>query len=379
MQFVQINNSSETFTSDASGAIATHIWEVCRRVDERPLVISQSSSGATYEGVDVELLPAWPQRVQGWRELPRRLMRKLTGWREAEQRNHAKNVVRVLKRRGLTSGRLLLHNDPEMAVYIKEQCPNAFVVHHFHNPVIAKEPFLSRFRGSVNGVSAVSRYVADEVRRIYHCRNVDVAYNGVDLERFQPVSRKRRERITFNFLGRTGIEKAPDVLLRACLRLALDGIPLRVQMIGANHWGRWEPDAYQSQLGNLYEELLKAGAEVHATGHISRKEVPEQLTHADVHVVPSRWQEPCALSLLEGMSAGLAVVASRTGGTPEILGNEGLLFTKDSVEELATHLRKLSADEVLRNALAHRARLRAQFFTWERCWQGLRRTLFLEP
>lgn len=376
MRFIQINNSSETFTSNASGAIATHIWEVCRRVEEQPLVISQLANGPAFEGVEVEFLPGWPQRFQGWRDLPRRLIKRLTGWREAEQRKYAKNVVRVLRRRGLTRSRLLLHNDPEMAVYLKAQIPEAFVFHHFHNPVIVKEPFLSRFRRSVSGVTAVSQYVADEVRKIYNCRTVGVVYNGVDLERFKPVPRGCTDRITFNFLGRTGIEKAPDVLLRASLRLALDGIPLRVQMIGSNHWGRWEADAYQSELGRLYEELLRAGAEVHATGHLSRDEVSEQLTNADVHVLPSRWQEPCALSLLEGMSAGLAVVASRTGGTPEILGNDGLLFTKDSVEELSGHLRKLSADAPMRHALAHRARRRAQLFTWERCWQGFRGVLF---
>lgn len=370
MRFVQINNSFETFTSSASGAIATHIWEVSKRSALRPLVISRSSSAPPFEGVEVEHLPAAAERVAGWRELRGRLIRKITGWREAEQRTHARNVARVLRKRGLTDSCLLLHNDPEMAVYLRAECPRARIVHHFHNPVVAKGAFRREFRGAVHAVSAVSAYVAEEVKKIYGTQAVKVVYNGVDLDRFQPAHRPQEERLTFNFLGRTGIEKAPDVLLRAALRLALEGIPLRVQMIGSNHWGRWEADAYQSELAGLCEEVVRAGGEVCATGHLSREQVALQLRSADVHVVPSRWEEPCALSLLEGMSAGLPVVASRTGGTPEILGPEGLLFTKDSVGELSMHLRKLFADQAFRLLMGVKARQRAQLFTWERCRDG---------
>lgn len=370
MQLVQVNNSFETFTSSASGAIATHIWEVSRRAKLRSLVMSRSSSAATLEGIEVEHLPPSPERVPGWREWRGRLIRRFTGWREAEQRSHARNVARALRRRGLTRSCLLLHNDPEMAVYLRAECPEARIVHHFHNPVIVKDVFRRRFSASVNAVTAVSEYVADEVRNLYGMKSVKVVYNGVDLERFKPAPRKNAQRITFNFLGRTGIEKAPDVLLRAAVKLALEGFPLRVQLIGSNHWGRWEADAYQAQLANLCEEVVRAGGEVCATGHLSREQVPVQLRNADVHVLPSRWEEPCALSLLEGMSSGLPVVATRTGGTPEILGQDGLLFSKDSVVELCSHLRKLLADEPFRLSLGARARRRAQSFTWERCLEG---------
>lgn len=375
MQLVQINNSFETFTSTASGAIATHIWEVSKRSGVSPLVISQGSNEPALEGVEIEHIPAWPERTGGWRGWGRRLVRRLTGWREAEQRVHARHVVHVLRRRSLKRVCLMLHNDPELAVCLKSEFPNARVVHHFHNPIVAKEPFLSRFRKSVDAVTAVSLYVAGEVAKAYRTQSVSVVYNGVDLEKFKPVHSLPRPRPSINFLGRTGIEKAPDVLLMAALRLAQEGIPLRVQLIGSNHWGRWEADDYQTQLAVLCEKLLGAGAEVCTTGHLSREQVPVRLGDADIHVLPSRWEEPCALSLLEGMAAGLPVVASRTGGTPEVLGSAGLLFTKDSVEELSQHLRRLLLDAPFRVSLGADARRRAQLFTWERCWEGFHQIL----
>jgi glycosyltransferase involved in cell wall biosynthesis len=166
------------------------------------------------------------------------------------------------------------------------------------------------------------------------------------------------------------------LFLRAALRLAIEGVGLRVQLLGANHWGRWEADAFQAELGRLCESLRSAGAEVIQTGHVARADVPRKLQAADIHVVPSRWEEPCALSLLEGMAAGLAVVASQTGGTAEILGKAGRLFAKDSEAELHGHLKELVLNQRERVRLAKAARERALGFTWAEAWRKFGRTMF---
>ncbi len=376
MRFVQVNNSAETFTPTASGAIATLIWEVCKVAGgQSPLVITQAGTIPVFPDVEIARVPPWKARRSGWKDLPRRLVRRLSGWREAEHRTHARHVARVVRERRLEESVFLFHNDPELAVYMKEEFPRSRVLHHFHNPVLAKPRFAKKFLRSVDGVTAVSSYVAREVQRFYGNMPVKVVYNGVDLEKFQPHPRTESNHLTLNFLGRTGIEKAPDLLLRAALILAAEGIPLRVQLLGSNHWGRWEADRYQTELSELCEQLLRAGVLVRATGHISRQDVPKMLSDSDVHVLPSRWEEPCALSLLEGMAAGLPVVASRTGGTPEILGACGLLFGKDNLEELVDQLRSVLTQRQMRNALGNAARQRAETFTWARCWEGFARII----
>ena len=70
------------------------------------------------------------------------------------------------------------------------------------------------------------------------------------------------------------------------------------------------------------------------------------------------------------MAAGLALVASETGGTPEVVGDAGLLFERDSVAGLARHLEQLLADAALRRELAARARARAESFTCEKTVDG---------
>jgi len=88
--------------------------------------------------------------------------------------------------------------------------------------------------------------------------------------------------------------------------------------------------------------------------------------------VPSRWDEPFGLVTPEGMATGLATVASRTGGTPEIVADAGLLFERGDAEELAAHLERLIEDEALRRDYARRARMRAEHFTWDKAWAAFR-------
>ena len=68
---------------------------------------------------------------------------------------------------------------------------------------------------------------------------------------------------------------------------------------------------------------------------------------------------------MEAMSCGCACVASRVGGTPELIadGETGFLFNPGDVKALAAHLRRLMADGALRARLAERAmaRVRSQF------------------
>jgi glycosyltransferase involved in cell wall biosynthesis len=71
------------------------------------------------------------------------------------------------------------------------------------------------------------------------------------------------------------------------------------------------------------------------------------------------------------MACGLAVVGSRTGGTPEVIGDAGLLFDRDGLGELVSHLDHLLSDSSRRNQYANEARERAQAFSWDHTWRKI--------
>lgn len=377
MNPVFINNSIETFTPTQSGAIATHIWECCKaaRLQKmEPLVISIRCDVEPYRDVKTILID--PPYIPGNRFIVKllRAQRRLTGWRHLRQRTHAANVERVIRNEGLHYHPMFLHNDPELAVYLRDRFPRAFIIHHFHNQLASAPQFRGRLSEAANVVTAVSDFTSRWVEDAYGLprESVQTIHNGVDTEYFKPASTHNDRLPVINFVGRTGIEKAPDLLLKAAVEVAKKTRDFGVQILGSNHWHKFERDDYQMELDKLTGELEKSGVTVRRPGHVARAELPQALHEADINVVPSRWDEPFALVILEGMACGLASVVSRTGGAPEVVGDAGLLFERESVDGLAEQLWRLLFDKELRVKYARKARARAEQFTWNKTWNEFR-------
>lgn len=93
----------------------------------------------------------------------------------------------------------------------------------------------------------------------------------------------------------------------------------------------------------------------------SRDDVPELLTAADLVVLPSRW-EARALIAQEALHAGVPLVATAVGGTPELVGEAAMLVPYGDGVALADAVTALLRDPARRAALA--AAGRAQAATW---------------
>jgi glycosyltransferase involved in cell wall biosynthesis len=97
--------------------------------------------------------------------------------------------------------------------------------------------------------------------------------------------------------------------------------------------------------------------------------LPQLYRAAAVAVVPSVWQEPFGMPIVEAMACGTPVVASRVGGIPEILGDQrgGLLVPPDDPAALAAALAGLLEDPRRRAAMGAAARdLAVTRFGWQR-------------
>ena len=93
-----------------------------------------------------------------------------------------------------------------------------------------------------------------------------------------------------------------------------------------------------------------------------RADVPGELAALDVLVHASVQAEPFGQVIVEGMAAGLAVVATGAGGPAEIIddGVDGLLVPPGDVGALADALRLLAADGERRAGLGRHARASAE-------------------
>ena len=368
-----LNNSQETFTPTASGAIATHIWECCRAAtDLGPQVVTRESVEPRYEWADTTTI-AYPTIGNPLSALFvfGRIERKLFGTCAAGLRGYIRHVLNAICDRVPQPLAFVLHNDLEMAVAIRHRLPTAFIVHHFHNQISCKSRYASQFINSCNRITAVSQFTAAWVERRFDLppRTVVPIANGVDAKRFT-IGSSGQARPVIGFVGRTGKEKGLDILLGACITMAGSGLQFDVQIVGANRWGANQLDDYQARLDDDCRHLESLGVGVRRLGHVDRWRVPAAVRATDIHVVPSVWDEPFGLVALEGMAAGKAVVAASAGGLPEVVGDAGVLFDRGDTSDLAKKLAQLVREPAIRTELGQRARVRAELFTWAATWRS---------
>lgn len=155
-------------------------------------------------------------------------------------------------------------------------------------------------------------------------------------------------------VGRLTRWKGQDVFLRALAHVAVR--PAHVYLVGGTFFGE-EP--YREELEALVHELALP---VTITGHVD--DPLSYMRRADILVHCSVIAEPFGQVVVEGMSAGCAVIASRPGGPTEVVepGVSGLLVDGGDHAQLTAALDELIADRELRRQLAAAGRERAERF-----------------
>ena len=125
-----------------------------------------------------------------------------------------------------------------------------------------------------------------------------------------------------------------EVLLEAWRLLGLAPDEARLLVVGSAVTGP-DPERYVAELTALADE--------HVQFVPAQRDVIPPLHAADVVVVPSTWNEPFGRVIVEAMSTGRPVIASRVGGIPEILTGplERFLFERGDAPDLAHRIRSV--------------------------------------
>ncbi len=165
--------------------------------------------------------------------------------------------------------------------------------------------------------------------------------------------------LRIGMVGRIAPWKGQHVFLEAFARAFPDGDSV-ARIVGAPLFGADEEE-YARSLPDLAERLGVAGR-VDFAGF--RTDVGHELAQFDVLVHASVLPEPFGQVVVEGMAAGLPVVAAAAGGPAEVVEAErtGLLYPPGDTDALAGALRRLAGDEALRARLGDAARTRAREF-----------------
>lgn len=226
----------------------------------------------------------------------------------------------------------------------------------FPNPAI-REIEAAGIEGA-DAVVAVSRTCGDRIIREFgiDTGRVKVVHNGVDPARFSSKTTKKSRSAprTVLFLGRVTRQKAPEVFVRAAVRVRETVPDARFVMAGTG-------DRLEA-VRRLADDLGIADAFTF-TGAVPWAEVPALLAEADVLTMPSI-SEPFGLVALEAAAAGVAVVVSATAGVREILPAAPRIVPFDAAD-LARRTIELLQDPALRNRTRTANRKAARRATWD--------------
>ncbi|MFD6163559.1 glycosyltransferase family 4 protein [Oerskovia sp. NPDC060287] len=261
---------------------------------------------------------------------------------------------------------VLAHNAPQLVPLVDPS--RHLPVLYAHNQLLRTYGHreLARTLGSVHRIVCVSSFLADETVSLLPRPlrdRVVVVHNGVDAPGSPSAEpRPRGEHLHVVFVGRTIPDKGADVLVDAVRELARDDVKLTV--VGSAGFDAAAPLTLHEK--DLRRRASGSASPVTFTGFLPRGRVREILRTADVVVVPSRWAEPFALTALEGMAAGAAVVASDIGGVPEAVGSGGVLVPPDDVRALAQALAALADDDTLLARTKIAGAARAHEMDWSR-------------
>jgi glycosyltransferase involved in cell wall biosynthesis len=205
-------------------------------------------------------------------------------------------------------------------------------------------------------VIAVSQAVADHIRPLMvEPERLRVVPNGVDLERFRPKRRDSKPRAaTVVFVGRLIFNKGPQVLLDAVPQVLLKFPETRFLFVGD---GPMRSELEQKA------RLVRPAENVEFLGQ--REDVAKLLSEAAVFCRPSL-SEGLPLTALEAMACGLPVVATRAGGTAEVVedGVTGYVVTPNASTEVADRLCRLLGDDLLRGEMGRRGREASERYDW---------------
>lgn len=190
--------------------------------------------------------------------------------------------------------------------------------------------------------------------------------NGVDTDVFRPADRRPQRTDWFPgippsatllmCIGQICLRKAQTDVAQATTDLIRDGHDLHLAVVGRRFSDKPESREFERQIRRIFGDA-GCGDRLHLTGQ--RTDVPDLMRVADCLVHAAK-QEPFGRVLLEAAASALPIVASRVGGTPEMLRQDvdAILFDPETPQALGNAIRRTLADRQAAQRRAQSARHR---------------------
>ena len=178
---------------------------------------------------------------------------------------------------------------------------------------------------------------------------VHVLYNGVErkLKRFP---KKEKEVL---FVGRLVPEKGVHFYVEAVKAIAHKHPKWSFDLIGSFKLGDNRNRNFYSD--TIIKKIRSIGPQAKFYGFQNQKFVEKRMKSASIVIIPSVWEEPFGLVAAEAMSSGACIIATKVGGIPEIIKDNGILLDNINHIKLSKEIENLLKDKKMRQNYQMRA------------------------
>ena len=218
-------------------------------------------------------------------------------------------------------------------------------------------PLTRRWFRKLHGKIAVSPAAANLVTR-YFPGYYNIIPNGIDFAHFnkerEPLPEFMDGKQNILFVGRPEKRKGLKYLLRAYLRIKEQDPNVRLIVVGAGDFGR-------------YERLMAPIGDVVFRSYVPYDELPRYHRSADVFCAPNTGNESQGYVLLEAMAAGVPVVASNIEGFAGVITDEldGVLVKPKDSDAIAAAILRVLRSPARGKALSLAGQAQAAHYSWD--------------
>lgn len=267
---------------------------------------------------------------------------------------------------------IILENSPGHAYKLSQRGFKNLILHLNNDLLNSKSRYHDVIFNSFIKILTCSNYIKERVSTIQPDKKIQTLYNAIDVKRFskKDASTINRKDIGFSekdfvivFSGRINKEKGVSELIDALLQL--NHIPnIKLMIIGGTFFANANNE--DGFVRMLKEKAKAIKDKIVFTGFVPYEIVPDYLQLADIAVLPSMWEEPFGLTIVEALAAGLPLVTTRSGGIPEICEGVATIVEKgDIVNNLVSAILNLYQHPDKRENMAIASLERAKLFDKE--------------
>lgn len=253
--------------------------------------------------------------------------------------DYISKIIKKYKKKLKNYDYVIIENKPEFGLILRKYVKGKLIFHSHNDFLNENTKHAKNILKVYDQIYALSKYICNRICKIDEKiakGKVKLLYNGIDTEKFRNANEnnvkniKKKLKISSNdivvlYTGRLVREKGIKELIQAFN--IINNNKFKLVIIGSIKSGINKGSKFINELKNI----SKKNKNIIFTGYIDYKEIPDYYAIADIGIIPSTWEEPFALTVIEHLSSGHPVIISNSGAMPELINDKvAQIVEKDS-------------------------------------------------